>query len=275
MRSSPGPKAPTLEDAEAGRADASALATRHAAAGALLCWEEVETLARTGLFDFQSHTLLHARVHTAPHLVGFATPWSRRGPGAFDQPLLRFADRDLLGEEAPLGTPLLRSAPRTSEETRFFEQEDLRAACLEAVAEGGGEAFFLRADWEKRLRRAFSRRRVRGRAESPEERTAAIRHELVESRRLIEERTGRPVVHVCYPWHAAGPTARRLAAEVGYETAFCGKVPGVPLTRPGGDLGAIARLGEDYLELLPGRGRTTLAEILRLKWRRRFGPSLR
>jgi peptidoglycan/xylan/chitin deacetylase (PgdA/CDA1 family) len=275
MRSVPGPPAPTLEDVEAGRADASALAKRQDAAGALLCWEEVEALARTGLADFQSHTLLHARVHTAPHLAGFATPWSRHGPAAFDQPLLRTADRDLLGEEIPLGTPLLRSAPRTSEEARFLEQEDVRAACVATVAEEGGEAFFLRADWEKRLRRAFSRGRVQGRVESPEERTSAIRHELVESRALIEERTGRPVVHLCYPWHTAGPTARRLAAEVGYETAFCGKVPGVPLTRPGGDPRAIARLGEDYLELLPGRGRATLAEILRLKWRRRFGPSLR
>ncbi len=32
------------------------------------------------------------------------------------------------------------------------------------------------------------------------------------------------------------PLARRLAEETGYETAFCGKVRGVPLTRPGGDL---------------------------------------
>jgi hypothetical protein len=78
---------------------------------------------------------------------------------------------------------------------------------------------------------------------------------LADSRRLIEERTGRRVVHLCYPWHVAGPTARRLAAEVGYETAFCGKVPGVPITRPGGDPLSIARIGEDYVELLLGGGR--------------------
>ena len=56
---------------------------------ALLSWEEIETLARGGLFDFQSHTLLHARVHTAPALAGFVTPDSRRGYDAFDQPLVR------------------------------------------------------------------------------------------------------------------------------------------------------------------------------------------
>jgi len=275
MASRPGPPAPTLDDVESGRADRSALDARERAEGALLSWEEVETLSGTGLLEFQSHTLLHARVHTGPQLAGFVTPWSRRGYAAFDQPLVRARERDLVGEEVRLGTPLLRSAPRTSEDTRFFEEEGLRTASVEAVAEAGGEAFFLRTDWERRLKAAFARARVRGTAESPTERTGAIRHELAESRRLIEERTGRPVVHLCYPWHAAGPTARRLAVEVGYQTAFCGKVPGVPMTRAGGDLRAIARLGEDYVELVPGRGRSTLADILGRKWRRRFGSPLR
>jgi peptidoglycan/xylan/chitin deacetylase (PgdA/CDA1 family) len=93
----------------------------------------------------------------------------------------------------------------------------------------------------------------------------------VDARRIIEEHVGRPVVHLCYPWHTAGATARRLAAEAGYETAFCGKVDGVPVTLPGGDPRAIARVGEDYVELLPGAGRVTLAEVLRRKWARRFG----
>jgi peptidoglycan/xylan/chitin deacetylase (PgdA/CDA1 family) len=271
----PGPPEPTWSDVQEGRADATRLLRREEGRGALMCWEEIETLASTGLFDFQSHTLLHARVHTGPQLAGFVTPRSRRGYDAFDQPLLADGDGELLGEGAPLGAPLLRSAPRTSEELRFHEDPGVRAACLAEVEESGGEGFFLRADWEKRLRRAFGRTRVTGRVESPEERERAIRRELAESRRTIEDRTGRSVVHLCYPWHAAGPTARRLAIEAGYETAFCGKVPGVPITRPGGDPRAIARIGEDYVELLPGRGRGTLAEVLRRKWTRRFGGALR
>jgi peptidoglycan/xylan/chitin deacetylase (PgdA/CDA1 family) len=273
--SRPGPLPPTWEDVETGRASASVVLGRDEGEGALLSWEEIEALARTGLFDFQSHTLHHARVHTAPHLAGFVTPRSRRGYDAFDQPLVRDGERDLLGEEAPLGAPLLRSAPRTSEELRFFEGPECRAACVAEVAASGGVGFFARSDWEARLRRVFRRTRVRGRLETPEERAEAIRTELEGARRRIEERTGRPVVHLCYPWHAAGPTARRLAAEVGYETAFAGKVPGVPITRPGGDLQNVARIGEDYVELLPGRGRASLADVLHTKWTRRFGGALR
>jgi peptidoglycan/xylan/chitin deacetylase (PgdA/CDA1 family) len=275
MSSRPGAPAPTWDDVEAGRASSSEVLKREEGEGALLSWEEVEALAHTGLWDFQSHTLHHARVHTAPRLVGFATPWSRRGYDAFDQPLVRARGRDLLGEDVPLGTPLFQSAPRTSEALRFLEDESGRRACVDTVAEGGGEGFFARSDWRARLRAAFGRRPVRGTVEADDDRALAIAHELAESRRLVEARTGRPCVHLCYPWHASGPTARRLAAEAGYETAFCGKVDGIPITRAGGDPTAIARIGEDYVELLPGRGRATLAEVLRRKWARRFGGGLR
>lgn len=270
MHSRPGPLPATWADVEAGRADAAEVLGRERGEDALLSWEEVESLSKTGLFDFQSHTLTHARVHVGPRLAGFATPGSRRGYDAFDQPLVREGDQDLLGEEVPLGTPLFESAPRTAEAMRFFEDASVRQACVEVVG-AEGEGFFRRADWESILTARASRHPVRGRPETPEEQERAIERELAESKRVIEEHTGRPVTQLCYPWHAFGPTASRLAAATGYGAVFCGKVPGVPITRPGGDLQRIARLGEDYLELLPGRSRATLGQVLRQKWGRRFG----
>jgi peptidoglycan/xylan/chitin deacetylase (PgdA/CDA1 family) len=262
---------PDLDDVSAGRAPASAATERERGDAALLSWEEIEILAKTGLFEFESHTLLHARVHVSPELAGFVTPKTRSGYAAFDQPLVRDAAHDRLGEDVPLGTPLRRSAPRTSDALRFFEDEGSRSACVAAVAAGGGTAFFGRPGWEAELRSLAAAASVRGRVETRPEQEAAIRRELVEARTLIAERTGRPAVHLCYPWHVAGETAQRLAVEAGYETAFCGKVAGVPITRPGGDLRRIARLGEDYVELLPGRGRERLSSLLAGKWRRRFG----
>jgi len=237
---------------------------------ALLSWPEVESLAASGPFDFQSHTLLHSRIHVAPRVVGFMAPWMRHGYAAFDVPLIERAGRDALAGEVPLGTPLLRSEPRTSESLRFHEDPAAAEACVAAVAAGGGEAFFARRGWERDLRRLAAGRRCEGRLEDPAQREAAIRREVDEARRVIERHTGRPVLHLCYPWHASGPTARRLAREAGYRTAFGGKVRGVPITPPGGDLQAIARIGEDYVELLPGRGRADLASVLKRKWSRRM-----
>ena len=235
---------------------------------ALLSWEQIASLSASGTFDFQSHTLHHARIHVAPRVAGFMTPWMRHGYPAFDVPLVERGGRDLLAHDVPLGTPLLQSAPRTSEALRFHEEAAARQPCIEAVAAAGGEAFFARPGWERDLRRLAAGPWV-GRLEGTVEREAGIRRELEEARTLIEQHTGRPVVHLCYPWHASGPTARRLAREAGYLTAFWGKVPGVPITPPGGDPQSIARIGEDYVELLPGRGRDSIVNVLGRKWSRR------
>ena len=262
--SRPGPLPPTIDDAAVGTSPASG------GDEGLLSWEQVEALSRSGPFEFQSHTHTHARVHVRPRVVGFVTPESRRGYAAMDLPLIRSGGRDLMGEEVAPGTPILAFEPRMGEARRFYEDPAIRTAAVRAVADGGGDAFFTREDWPDILRGTV-RRRVPGRWETAAEKEAAIRRELVESRRVIEERTGKPVIHLCHPWHVAGPTARRVMREVGYRTAFAGKVPGVPITMAGGDPYCIARIGEDYVELLPGEGRAALADVLRRKWRRRTG----
>lgn len=45
----------------------------------------------------------------------------------------------------------------------------------------------------------------------------------------------------------------------------------MPITMTGGDPCGIARIGEDYVELLPGEGRVALRDVLTKKWRRRMG----
>jgi peptidoglycan/xylan/chitin deacetylase (PgdA/CDA1 family) len=268
--SRPGPLPPTWDDVREGRVPASVVRGHEAGQGAFLSWEEIDALSRTDVFEFQSHTLTHARVHTAPEVVGFLTPEMRQGYAAMDVPLIDVEGRDLLAPEVPLGTPLLRSEPRTAEVLRFREEPAVRRPCVDAVEQAGGEDFFRRSDWRRALRRLVAGQPVAGRLETPAERARALRRELAESRAAIEARTGRPVVHLCWPWHVSGPTARRIALEAGYRTAFWGKVPGTTLTPPGGDPQAVARIGEDYLELLPGRGRGRLSSVLRRKWSRRL-----
>lgn len=272
--SRPGPLPPTWDEVRRGEAKAEAILERENAEDAFLSWEEIADLTRSGLFEFQSHSLSHARVHTTPLLSGFMTPELRRGYGPLDVPLVHDGERDVPVSEIPLGTPLFRSEPRLSEALRFYEDPSVREACVARVAEEG-EGFFVRRGWQKELQKLAAARHVSGRVEAPEARDAAILRELAVAREKIEARTGREAAHLCYPWHVSGPTARRVAREVGYRTAFCGKVRGVPITLPGGDPHAIARVGEDYVELLPGRERGDLTSILRGKWKRRFGRSER
>jgi len=265
--SRPGPPLPTWTDVREGRATAEQVLSRERHEP-LLSWEEIQTLAGRGVFDFQSHTLTHARIHTDARVVGFVTPPLRKGYDAFDLPLVAAGAEDLPADQVPLGRPILQWAPRTSDALRFREDPGYGRACIETVAAHGGERYFERPRWQRELR-ALLTAPPTGTRETPAERDRAILRELTESRRAIEERTGRPVIHLCFPWHVSGATARRLAREAGYRTAFCGKVHGTPVTLAGGDLASIARIGEDYVELLPGRGRTTLKAVLQQKWRRR------
>jgi hypothetical protein len=48
-------------------------------------------------------------------------------------------------------------------------------------------------------------------------------------------------------------------------------VAGTTISGPGDDPMRIARIGDDYVELLPGKGRADLAQVLRRKWQRRRG----
>jgi peptidoglycan/xylan/chitin deacetylase (PgdA/CDA1 family) len=262
-------KGPTWDDALAGRTTEATVLEREQKGQPFMTWPEIE--ASADVFDFQSHSFSHSRVHTSPQVEGFVTPGLRLGYSAFDLPLVEDDGRDLVGTEVPLGTPLLRSASRLSESLRFHEDPALRAECVALVKDEGEAGFFARPDWSKRLRRIVARNHVVGRTEEPAEREAAQRRELLESKRAIEAHTGRPVIHLCYPWHVSGPTAERLARETGYRTAFAGKVRGVPITRAGGDPHRIARLSEDYVLLLPGQGREELATVLQRKWARRLG----
>ena len=227
---------PTLDDAARDLAGRPVDLLREHGEAALMSWEEVEALARDGLFDFQSHTLRHARVHTAPQLAGFATPWSRDGYDAFDQPLVRAGERDLLGERGPARhAPAPLRAARVRVAALLRGRGAARAPASSSSRTTGARASSRARDWRARLREALRGvTPVRGREETPDERVRGDQRRSWPSRAaLIEARTGRPVVHLCYPWHAAGPTARRLAAEAGYETAFCGKVDGVPVTLAG------------------------------------------
>jgi peptidoglycan/xylan/chitin deacetylase (PgdA/CDA1 family) len=258
---------PDWSDVRAARATAAEVLAREQTAP-LLSWPEIQELSARRVFDFQSHTHTHARVHTGPRVVGFVTAGAREGYDAFDLPLVAGDDgADVDAAAVPLGRPILQSSPRTSDALRFREEPGFGQACIDAVEAGGGTRFFARPHWDRELRGLA--KEPSGRRETEAERDSAILQELTASRRAIEDHTNRPVIHLCFPWHVAGPAARRLAREAGYRTAFCGKVPGTPVTLSGGDLWSIARVGEDYVELLPGRGRVTLASVMRRKWRRR------
>lgn len=215
---------------EAGSADRATLVARDDSADRpFVTWGEVK--AMRDVIDIESHTHLHARIPVGPETSGVRTEAMQSGYGAFDCPFLEVDGRRARGGDVPLGASLPVSAPRLS----------------------GKPAY--RAD---------------GRYETEDELREAMRFDLGEARRLIREKAGVEATALCYPWHVFSKTARELAAEVGYLAAFAGKADGPPaISRAGGDAFKLARIGEDYVERLPGPGRRSLLSVLREKLRRR------
>ena len=192
-------------------------------------WGEVR--AMRDVIAAQSHTHLHALVPISAATSGVMIEAMRKGYGEFDCPFVWTDGRPVRGREVPLGTPLPAAAPRLA----------------------GIPAW----------------RSIDRRFETTAEMKDAIRFDLAEARRLLKEKAEVDATSLCYPWHVDSPLAREVASEVGYVAAFVGKAPSPPaISGRGSDPFAIARIGEDYVERLPGPGRRTLLSVLHEKLRR-------
>jgi hypothetical protein len=206
------------------------LVTRdHAHGRPFVTWGEVR--AMRDVIDSESHTHLHALIPTSPQTADVMTAAMQWGYGAFDCPFVRVNGREVRGRDVPLGTPLPESAPRLS----------------------GRPAY----------------RSVDGRYETATEAGEGMRFDLGEARRLLLVKAEVEARAVCYPWHVHSEEARWIAAEVGYVAGFAGKASSGPaISKPGSDLFSLARIGEDWVERLPGPGRRSLISILMEKLRR-------
>ena len=238
------------------RGRARSLDARARARRALLSWEEIEALRAARPLRVPEP---HAAPRAHPHRAGARRLRHAAAPGRATTPSTSRWCATASATCSATRVAARHAAPRARRRARPTSCASSRTEASRARVRrrrgGGGRRCLLRASGlgGRRCARWPAPPRARPPRDARTSRRPPSAASSPRRARLIEERTGRPVVHLCYPWHVAGATARRLAAEAGYETAFCGKVAGVPLTRPGGDLRQIARLGEDYVELLPGK----------------------
>ncbi len=87
------------------------------------------------------------------------------------------------------------------------------------------------------------------------------------ARERLEEELQKPVRHLCYPDYDGTAESVAVSRQAGYVSNFWGLVEGRGVNRLGGDPFRVARLLDDYVFRLPGRGRRALGSILAAKWR--------
>lgn len=239
---------PTLEDVRAGRASESDLEVR-----GFMSWPEMRRAVAEGVLSIQSHAMTHTWYPTGPEVVDFHRP----GDGHYwldwnaDPSAKPFYLRDPFSSRVPWGTPVYRHA-KSLEATRYFPDPAEAEALAAFVADRGGEGFFREPGWRGAIEAELASIREKGgdggRLESPEERSARLSYELVESKRVLEEGLGVPVDQVFWPGGGYSEEALEMALEL-YKSVTWSKKDRWRLKNiPGEDPAKVSRRGVPFIE---------------------------
>jgi hypothetical protein len=234
-------------------------------------WQEIQEMHRSGVIDFQVHSMYHHSVFVSPKIVGYVEPsWgfpfneSDYLPAIEDGSKVRFPD------SLKLGTPLYESAFRFRGKVCFHDSIGLRKACADFVSQNGNEDFFKHKRWKKRMDRfvkdVFSNFAHETRYETPTERDNALRRDFREAKKILEEKLeDKKACHFCFPYFSGCSLAIEISAQEGYLTNSWGGI--LPkFTKFYKNPIHIPRFNSLYIWRLPGRGRKSLGEVLRLKY---------
>jgi hypothetical protein len=167
------------------------------------------------------------------------------------------------------GTPIYEGRSRFDKFPAFQESPKVRAACVEFVENAGSVEYFRSPAWRHRLQDLIGDIRRRGPGfsfETEAERRGAILKDFLGAKREIERHLpGKRVRHFCFPWNKGSAAAAQLSTEAGYVT----NAWGCPLPRHLHDSQSplpIPRLLPVYLYRLPGNGRKTLMQVLKMRF---------
>jgi peptidoglycan/xylan/chitin deacetylase (PgdA/CDA1 family) len=227
--------------------------------GMFMTWEQIRGCVRSGLVDVQSHAHRHALVYSSTRLAGFASPGLSAHYDIYEWPMRR---NDALGRP-PWGTPIYEATPLLSADARFLEPPAAARACVEFVAQAGGEAFFSAPNWAAQLRKVHDESSGRGMQLMEQSRfEALVSSEFVLSRQLFEAELGFVPRYFAFPWRVGSKKSIELALAAEMQAIFGVGLDFRRARKTNGPLPLFGRFKGDWLRFLPGRGRSSLREVL-------------
>lgn len=259
---------PNLLDVWNGKALYDEIANREAEKQPFVTWEEINEMSASGTIDFQSHSYMHELIYTSPKIVNFLHGSLVARYSQFEiQSFISKNNGNSEKIEDMLGMPLYESSPRMSGKLRFIDSKKVKDKCIDHVRRNGGERFFTKDGWEKDLmniaQNCVSYHNTENSFETQKERNKAIEYSLAKSKEILEKRSnGSEIIHFCYPWGIGSNLAVQLSKKIGYLSNYWGKATHKLCNRIVHDTYRINRIGEDFIFMLPGKGRKTLARLL-------------
>jgi peptidoglycan/xylan/chitin deacetylase (PgdA/CDA1 family) len=205
---------PTLQDVRDGRIPESQLELH-----GFLNRAEIASLAQQGPLEIGSHAMTHTWYPVSGQVQDFWTG----APGPYwmawnqePQNKWRYLTDPDWFRAVPRGAPVLKCA-KSLAGRRFIPDTTARERLIaEAGKYLGDSAASLNARLRKFVETEYGNE-LPGRQESNDEYVVRIHWELAESRRMLEDITGRPVDYLCWPGGGLSPQAEQIAADVGYK----------------------------------------------------------
>lgn len=179
-----------------------------------LNWAEIVALQNSGVMDIQSHSMSHNFYFCSDKLVDIYREqkeyyWMAWYQYPERKPYYLTEDQtDLI----PDGEPIFESG-RALGLRRYFPDPRLREYSIKLMKNVEKPAFEL-IDLVRQKMDEFP-----GRFETDEEREQRYRYELFESKKILEEKLGKPVDYLCWPGGGYNELSLHLAKEAGYKAS--------------------------------------------------------
>ena len=245
----------------------------------MINWEQIKEMHKSGVIDFQSHSLTHGRIPISDKVIDFFHPkyhyyklWQLPFENAGDS----MTDDTL----PPFGTPLYQNLSVLDNNKKYLRDTLLDKKCIELVYQNGGQNFFKMPGWRLKLRETVKKFHQSGsytpRFETGKEQEKRIKREINRSRSIIEKQLpDKEVLSFSYPYNERGELTDYTLRESGYRIVFGGIRKDSIFGSMDGEFTFLRRVSGDFVTRLPGRGREPLLRIMAFKcWRRlRSGPT--
>jgi len=186
-----------------------------------LSWEEMKIMEDEGIMDIQSHSMSHTWYFVSGEIIDFHYPGNNKYPWIFWNTVPERKSFYLTENQetfVPYGTPIYEHG-RSLGIKRYFEDKDLTQYLVSYVREQG-KSFFDRNDWKDEMFHQVglykSKNKIQDRYETDEEQEERFKYELLESKRILEERLRKKVNFLCWAGGAYNDNALRIAKEGGY-----------------------------------------------------------
>lgn len=223
-----------------------------------LSWEEIEQMHKSGLIDFQSHTLNHEKIFTHSHIKSFYKEGMFKDELGLDIPSI--FDNGTYTRNFQSGVPIYTMHSRMEKYPRYFDSPSVRKKCIENQGKP-----FLNYKALKWIKESANETRFEDKTEQKQN----ILYNLIESKKIIEERLNKEIIHLAYPYGIGSELSIEYSKEAGYKTNLWGPIYGQKTTDRNTSLYEIPRIKDDFIFRLPGKGRRSLAHIFSCKWKRR------